>query len=363
MRLSHTGAVDTSLICGLIGLSDDLKEPRVSQRTRQNIIMSLSSLVLILLVLEVCVRLFIPVPDGPLHSETIEPWRIVRRVPGQRGRWARGAFGQVSGVYHINHHGWNSVQEYQRNRTPGVRRVVVIGDSVVEALQVDADEGFVALTQDALPDMEIYRFGMSGAPLSQYPHMARYVQDEFVPDLTVVLLVANDYEGALSARAHGGVFWRVESDGDGWREVPPLNLVAGSTGNARQSALGAYVDYLLLWATYDPAGGDVAWLTVNERESLARYILSDLYRTTDGALVLMTTGGAVHDEARGVAETMGVDVIDLTPILAATAEATDFLPLDGHWNERGHEIVADVLVDYLNRWRRRKGANSSVDTT
>src|SRR5258705_6500747 len=41
--------------------------------------------------------------------------------------------------FRLNNRGWNSPRDYARLRRPGVVRIAVVGDSYVEALQVDVE--------------------------------------------------------------------------------------------------------------------------------------------------------------------------------------------------------------------------------
>ncbi len=43
----------------------------------------------------------------------------------------------------------------------------------------------------------MYRFGVSGAPLSQYLHMMRYVYEKFDPDVAIVTLIHNEFDDSL----------------------------------------------------------------------------------------------------------------------------------------------------------------------
>ena len=62
-------------------------------------------------------------------------------------------------------------------KTPGVLRVAVIGDSYVHGSFVNPDQGFPEVIERELNAAgvraEVLRFGMDGAPLSQYLHMLR----------------------------------------------------------------------------------------------------------------------------------------------------------------------------------------------
>src|SRR5215510_341642 len=63
---------------------------------------------------------------------------LVRYAPSQAGIWR--VRNEIAAPYAINAQGWNSgAGDYRIARTPGVRRIAVIGDSYVEAMQVAHD--------------------------------------------------------------------------------------------------------------------------------------------------------------------------------------------------------------------------------
>ena len=96
----------------------------------------------------------------------------LHRQPNQTGTWVVGFYGEVQGKYHINGQGWNSPHEYTADKPDGTLRIAVIGDSFIEAMQVDVDETYAALTEQALSAdgvcpgydrVEVYSFGFGGA--------------------------------------------------------------------------------------------------------------------------------------------------------------------------------------------------------
>src|SRR4029453_16755332 len=98
----------------------------------------------------------------------------------------------------INRQGWNSTKPaYSEAKMPGVLRIAVVGDSYVHGSFVDVGQGFPEVIERQLNAAgvaaEVLRFGMDGAPLSQYLHMLRREVGAFKPDLVVVLLIQNDF--------------------------------------------------------------------------------------------------------------------------------------------------------------------------
>jgi hypothetical protein len=350
----------------------DPTPPPTRRAWLQNLALALGSLLLILLLLEVVVRVAVPLPRGQWANAPLPEWGIFHRVPDQRGQYVRGVFGRIHARFSTNNYGWNSGQDYQGERTPGVMRVAVIGDSFVEARQVDPDRAFPERAQAALNEsgacgpVEIYRFGVSGAPLTQYPPVARYVAETFHPDLIVVLIYLNDYDDSQSLIGGETVFWRGHATADGWETLPPTRDAVTSLPPPRSpSALINYIRYLVLSARAE--GADYTApppLSPADREALVRHVLGELQQISGGDLLLMlspATPGqwresrpAVHPDHQltvDLAAEMGIDTLSLTPVFGAHDDASDqpvdFLPLDGHWNATGHALAAEALTAHL----------------
>ncbi len=77
-------------------------------------------------------------------------------------------------------------------RTPGQYRILVLGDSYVEGLQVGEDELFTALLERVQPDLEVINAGVgSYGTVQEY----LYLRDEglrFSPDLVLLMFFFND---------------------------------------------------------------------------------------------------------------------------------------------------------------------------
>ncbi|MDP3427009.1 MAG: hypothetical protein Q8S17_06490 [Humidesulfovibrio sp.] len=163
-----------------------------------------ASLLALLLAAELFFRFVVPAPDLPALA-FIDG--VLRHRSGQRGVYWSGPFGQegVRAPFSINAQGWNSARaDYPLARTPGRQRIALVGDSYVEALHVPPDQSMAeGLERELGAGAEVYRYGLSGAPLSQYLHMARRAALPARPDVLVVLLVHNDFD-------------------ESWRDVPGM---------------------------------------------------------------------------------------------------------------------------------------------
>lgn len=137
-------------------------------------------------------RLVMDVTDLPYFAwEPCIGWRI---APNQDGRWLYGSY--MDGRFHFNAQGWNHPDDYVVAKPPGVRRICLVGDSMVESLQVQPRETMFAVAEGAMKragtPAQWYAFGVSGYGTAQEYEVIRRFALEYHPDVVILLFVQND---------------------------------------------------------------------------------------------------------------------------------------------------------------------------
>ncbi len=137
------------------------------------------------------VRLFEPLSDFLWQWDPVIGMKL---IPGKKGRSVK------SGLYdvpvEVNSVGFRD-REHPLEKPIGVRRIVLLGDSVVEALQVLFEESMTPLIEKRLAaagiNAEVMNFGVSGAGTArEYLTMRDYAL-KYQPDLVLLFFVANDF--------------------------------------------------------------------------------------------------------------------------------------------------------------------------
>ena len=126
----------------------------------------------------------------------------------------------------------------------------MVGDSFVEALQVPFDrslgERLAAELGGVGHPVEVHRFGISGAPLSQYLQMTEREVVRYRPDWIVVLVVHNDFDESYKFKpgryTSSFLKLRVE-DGRVTGEIPPQPWRPGAAEWLRQTATARFFLY------------------------------------------------------------------------------------------------------------------------
>ena len=323
---------------------------------------------------------------------------VVKYQPNQTGIYR--VKNQIHARYRINAAGWNSGHgHYEKGAPAGKFRIAVIGDSYVEALQVNYDESLAEQLENALgrERFEVYRFGISGAPLSQYLHIMRQEVAAYQPDLVVVILIHNDFNESYQ-RAPGVVFassfLKIKIENHAVvaemlpKPIPKRWHIALKERSAtwRYLALRHQLRFQLLRdlflesdreAVYQ-ANIDISSLDENrvDNELAADYIFREMQQWTNehGAKLLLAMDGdrdAIHQGAasdasngvgplslnslaKHVAQQHGIHFLDLHPIFkddfAKNHQMFNF-DRDGHWNVYGHRVAAQAIFQYIRDCR------------
>jgi hypothetical protein len=188
------------------------------------LLLTIPCLLVIFVLLELVFRFVIPAANKPdLLFDRNDEIIHFDASTNRQGMFTVGKFAQQRGRWSVNNFGWNSPVNYKQKKD-GKLRIAVIGDSFIESLMVDNTKTYPSLLRDYSSDSwEVYPFGISGAPLSQYLHMSRYAARLFDPDIFVINIVYNDFDESLSSFKGNPYFKKLDIDSNNKvSEVKPL---------------------------------------------------------------------------------------------------------------------------------------------
>jgi len=316
---------------------------------------------------------------------------LVRYVPNQSGIWR--VENEIAAPYAINAQGWNSgVADYVLARTPGVARVAVVGDSMVEAMQVPHDRSIaerlaVELSRDG-KRTEVYRFAVSGAPLSQYLYMVEREVLSYRPDWIVVVMTHNDFDEMFQfvQGRYTSSFLKLRVADGKVEEIAPVPWKAGLAEWARHTAIARFMYYRWrlrigtirdLFLPAARAEGD-RWEGNIAGEPLLRelptiklttdYVFARLaaLQAREGTRVLLALDGlrapiysgrpsellALNRLCAELADRHGLPFVDLHAAFSAdwSAHRRRFeYEADYHWNEYGHAVAARAIARAMTK--------------
>lgn len=387
----------------------------MQERWRQlcgNLGLSALSLLATLVVLELVVFRFLLVPDDLLENTSING--VVRYQPKSQATFRHP--GGATSLVTINAQGWNSTRpHYAIDKIPGRTRIAVIGDSYVHAAQVNVHEAFPEVLEsnliaEGLP-VEVFRFGMDGAPLSQYLHMFRREVLAYKPDIVVVQLIHNDFDESyrfLKTR-YASSFLKLDRGPDGRiTEIAPADFRYGLADVLRYSSTFRYVYYetglyltakslvsRLFWGGNEDWSPEFVSSAVDIRKIgdhyanrlFARYVLAEMKALAEAngvRLVVVMDGvreaiyegrhpgeyevGRLNYIAADVSRELDLPFLDLQATFAADYKLRRKrfeYPFDWHWNVEANRLVAGAIAGILRHDKRLApgGRPSAAETS
>ena len=349
----------------------------------QNLLrLTLPSLLGMLLILELVFTFIIPADQFPYYYYDPDD-RILRFSTAEQreGVHTIGLLAQQRAKWSINNAGWNSAVNFETSKHKP--RIAIIGDSYVEAMQVNIGDSLAGQLRNLVsPHFDVYDFGISGAPLSQYLQMARYVRRRFDPDIVVINVVHNDFHESLCSVTRKVGMLCLEDDGQDIREAPILAYQPNSVFRlVRHSSVIRYlignmqIETRLKRLTASKQNNQKynANIDVEKAKSLRESIrkaIDYIHRTivleNNGRPVVFLMDAPRKDIYKGTTSESnvrwmnelleektaqyGLPLVDLSNEFKSLFEAEKVhfeSEYDFHWNENGHRVAAYALYRKL----------------
>lgn len=267
-------------------------------------------------------------------------------------------------------------KEYPPRRVAGIQRVLVLGDSFVEAVQVGEEALFSTLMEELDPRLQVLNAGVGGyGTVQEY----LYLEGEgvqFSPDLVLLLVYENDLtDNCLSYYPGFGPRPYAEMKGDELHiiESPDPTEFEKFTLPVPLSVFlnkHSYFFYFLNANIYHKLFSErmkrLQQLDLRKTDNCGKFqvfyaIISKMQqllaqRGSTLALVLVPTRENV---ARGYSEALHAIrefcrdqhllCLSLLDRFKMERSAQLYFPIDIHWTRAGHRVVADEINSFLSR--------------
>jgi len=282
-----------------------------------------------------------------------------------------------------NNFGYTHIADYHPNETTPL--LMVIGDSYVEAHAVDAGKSAADILNAAMDGTgRVYSIGLSGAALSQYLVFAEFSRAEFRPNAMAFVIVGNDFDESLLKYKSEPMLHYFEENGKDFA----LRRVDYEMSTAKKILRNsAFVRYIMLdleakgilerlsagsigdsqnYVGNMPAKVEKSRVTDSMR-AVDEYFRQIPFRTDlDRRSILFVLDGvrpALYSSQellkaedsfvsqmmryfREQAVSRGYEVVDMQPVFMKKHRLDNSrfeFPTDGHWNELGHQLVAEEI--------------------
>jgi hypothetical protein len=272
-------------------------------------------------------------------------------------------------ILNSNSKGVRGKTEYEYQRTPGKRRIVVLGDSFTFGEEVSDDETYSHDLESALRSTEVLNLGVQGYGHDQ---MLLYLREEglkYHPDVVIVGFAYLDiYRNLWTFFAYAKPKFRLVSDSLELTNVPvptPDQVLARESYRLKSFDLIEIVREKLRWA-----------LGKNETEAqeLTRPLLDEIIAATrsigavpvfvylpvyeeieplpKSAYPLTAMSPPVSDREqylRGYCQHIGIPCLFLRPRFLEEVKRGVSFNAQGHWNAQAHRLAAQEIKDFFLR--------------
>lgn len=305
-------------------------------------------------------------------------------TPGSKIKWTNGI--DFWNVENANSLGFAD-NEPSIPKPPGTYRILFIGPSYVEAVQIPAREKFQSLLlpmlKKAYPNkmLDVVAMGMSGtSQSSQLAYFDRF-KERIQPDLVLLVFAQNDFANnsvVLDSVRNGWdprfpPFLFLEKNHDGRCSRIPISadyakhLIPGTENERMQRIKMISPDYeqeLEGWnpqeQPMDSAFGkaDLPAPIFHEALDLTKCAFAEWqqYARTDGfklavvANEVLTPIGQI-ERLRSLLAELQIPMVDLFPTFAPHNPENARFKRDGHWNALGHRLAAEGIFEFVKKTR------------
>jgi lysophospholipase L1-like esterase len=263
----------------------------------------------------------------------------------------RGYFDATNGiVYQTNNHGFRGA-DFDEIKPPGVRRILVLGDSFTFGEGVRDEHTFCVRLQRLLDagqdDVEVLNLGVSAwTTLDEINYLEQRAL-RFGPDLTIVVYVLND------AEIPGGLnIWETFRHKYEPATLRHSYLASYAFAAVARHLIGRrYVESLVQGALAEDEKWQRSLAALSRGRDLATAVGSDylvvifpfMYDLSDSCPTL-----PIHRMLREYCRSSGIECIDLFYAFKGHKDTDLWVhPSDQHPNDVGHQIAADALHTLL----------------
>lgn len=349
------------------------------------LVLSVPTIIFLFLLLEIFFRIVIPSSDPPRGFFDTNEKIYSYSNDKKEGIQTIGKFAEIKTRWRINNMGWNYPVNYYPVKNK--KLIAVIGDSYVEAFQVDVDKNYPYLLRERLgSNFEVFAFGMSGASLAQYLNMSRYINKHLNPDILIFNITHNDFDESIKELStERYYFLQVSLINDStFTEITPRPDYSFAQYSPFKRLLykSAFIRYLrhnlkikeslkdIYSGKKGNYEGNINPVKVKENEkkifSATDYLIRTIIDENPGKRIIFIIDGprkAIYNSELNISgirwvnkiletlcKTYNIEYIDLTYPMEKDFKDNGIKfnsELDFHWNEYGHKFVANVLFDYL----------------
>ncbi len=187
--------LERGIRAGLKGLVEVVKDHK--RKKLKNLALMMISVLVVLLVCELIMRIFYGIPSSEMNHFSLSKSKYYQRddeikfVPRKNIRGVHNKKGSFSSTFQTNSRGLRD-KEYKLDKTEGIKRIVVLGDSFTWGYGVNNNEIYTERLESILPNTEVINLGVTAYQLRQEITYFKREGIKYHPDIVIVGFCLND---------------------------------------------------------------------------------------------------------------------------------------------------------------------------
>jgi lysophospholipase L1-like esterase len=240
-------------------------------------------------------------------------------------------------------------------KPPGVKRVLVIGDSYTWGYAVAEEEAYPQVAERMLAaagraDIEVVNGGIPDYNSRQERALLEQLLPVYEPDAVFLAYVVNDAEPSTAMPAHPAETYRharswflTEAADHLNRRVFRRRLLPSAKDNVGSSYLDGFEEGSVKWRDSRQAVHEMRDLAAGVGASFEILILPDVTQSLDERY----SWRLIHDPVASWGRELGIPTFDLLQEFWGEDHQTLLVPWDGHPTAAAHERIAAFLVERI----------------
>jgi len=275
-------------------------------------------------------------------------------------------------TYHVNNLGYRG-KAYNKSKTPGVYRIVLIGDSNSFGYGVNDDETFASIIDRRLSGVEVINLSVIGYGTDQEFLRLKKEGLSYQPDLVIWQVCKNDFSEITASYIYGRCKpFFILQDG----RLILKNTYEKNKCNIKQGFIRCLLIPVRNWL----ARNSQAFHSIRNRyygiklrlKGQQRYrmstgegafelfnaIIAEAYRELSGKgikMIIVHWDKTLGEKINCIERSMGIQVIDLSSVITKNFEKISIRePGFWHPNKEGHLLIAEKLIEVITVEKQKK---------